>query len=325
MASDCLKCSENVFVTESQYNKLKSKLPKVFNINEYEISIVDGSFSSYNMCFKLKNNYSSYFLKIMKLSEKGFDKALDSYKTMNICKIPIPRLIKYGQIEKNKLYYMLYEFVEGKELAEVIINDDFNEGVKLGLNIANNLNELKKCKSNKFNVISIKDIYKDIIQNIEYIYTNDIDNDCIIWSKNELINHVNKYIESFSNEPINVIHGDIKLENILLTKKTKTVFVDIENLFNSYDCINFFYNIHKRFFEEDDLFCRGFVNGYFKYMNHGVIPKRIQNQIKLLLLDYYIRTVKRIMCKNSTIQKISLITNSLKKYIEEEKEIEWLK
>ena len=144
------------------------------------------------------------------------------------------------------------------------------------------------------------------------------------WSKEETIKYIDTYIKEFQEEPLNLIHRDIKFGNILYDKGENLIFVDNETITYSYDILNFLYNIHDGFRPNANKAYHGFVNGYLSYMNQGVIPKRIEGQAKLLLLYYYFRIVLAFLEKRGKETEIEEYMNLCEEYIVKGKTVEWL-
>lgn len=274
----------------------------------YDMFLIKGSYSPYNITLKCQNNKNTYFLKIMKMSKKHYKTALKSYQLLKKCNIPYSKIIKHGCIIKNKYYFTISNFLNLKEMDQTIENS-FEEGFQKGQLVASYFTKLKNQKCKNIKTTTKKEIYNNIIQDINTIYGNQNHSDYLECSKTELINNINKYITSFDNEPIHMIHGDIKFGNILYDKNN-IYFVDNESFQYSYDIMNFFYNIHIGFLEKQNLRYQGFVNGYIKYMNNGTIPIRIQNQAKLLFICYMLRTTKRIInhTEDESMQKAIINT-----------------
>ncbi len=308
--------------------KISEKLKSILDIDSNEllkgsnITLVKGSYSPNNLTFKCQNGLKIYFLKIMKMSQEHYKKSLESYSLLDKCGIPISPIIDNRCILKNEYYYILSNFIELNEMDEIIGNT-FQDGLKSGKLVASYLiklkgNHLKNAENHD------KDyLLENIKKNIEKIYVKNEYSDYIHWSKKEITDYVDKYIKSFEKEPIDLIHGDVKFGNILYGDN-EIYFTDNESLVFSYDIMNFMYNIHVGFLEDENLCYKGFVNGYLKYMNNGVIPSRIQNQVKLLLIYYVLRIIRDILDNKSDESKLTFVIKCCKHYIDEDNNIEWL-
>lgn len=291
-------------------------------VKESTVTLVKGSYNSCNLTFKCQTNTDSYFLKIMEMSSSHYKKAKDSYDLLKSCFIPISPMIKHGCIYKDKCYYTIFKFIELKEMDESI-GSTFLDGFKSGELVASYLIKLKDKKLEKAETFDKKHLYKNMVELIEKIYGDNEKNKYIYWSKREVINYINKYISSYDDEPIQLIHGDVKFDNILYNGN-QICFVDNESLQYSYDIINFMYNIQNGFLEKENLCYRGFVNGYLKYMNHGKIPYRMQNQAKLLLIYYVLRITSAALDNKYDASKLKKVLQGCKLYIDEDRNIEWL-
>lgn len=309
--------------------KINEKMKNYINIkhfeilNGYNITLVKGSYNPNNLTFKCQKDKENYFLKIMKMSFKHYKKSISSYNIMNKCNIPISPITKHGCILEDKCYYTISKFIELNEMEESI-NDTFIDGFKSGELVASYLIKLKDKKIENIETYDKNQLFNDMMKYVEEIYGNIDISKYIHWTKRELKGHISKYIKSFESEPINLIHGDVKFGNILYDED-KIFFIDNESLQYSFDIINFMYNIQAGFLENENLRYKGFVNGYLKYMNNGVIPSRIQNQVKLLLIYYVLRIIRNILHKKSDESKIKFVLKGCIHYIDKDNEIEWLK
>lgn len=309
---------------------ISKKLSNQFNIknisvlNGYDFDLVNGSYSPNNLTFKCTKLNSDYFLKIMKISNENFNNTINSYNVLKCNNIPVSPLIDYGMCEYNKYYYMLTKYYKYPEMNKYSINNSFELGFKQGIMIAQYLKQLKGKNYSEINIYTKDDLYNEIVRCIDKIYENDEYTKYIDYSKEELINYVDYYISFFNDENIDLIYGDLKFGNILSNNKD-IIFVDNENVRYSYDIINFKYNIQVGFISDKNELYQGFVNGYLKYMNKGIIPNRIEMQAKLLFLYYVIRNVVGVINKVSSGEKIAQCIDMCNKYIKNNESIEWLK
>lgn len=313
-------CGNEIKINE----KLKSKINiEDFKIlKECDITLIKGSYSPHNLTFKCKKNNDIYFLKVMNMSYNQYKKAIASYTLLNKCNIPISVMLKHGCILENKCYYIISKFIELNEMDKSIGNT-FIDGFKSGKLVARYLINLKGKNLENIEIYDKEHLLKDIMNDIQKIYGKNEHSDYIYWSKKDIIGYVNKYIKSYEEEPISLIHGDVKFGNILY-RDNEICFVDNESLIYSYDTINFMYNIHTGFFRNEDVRYKGFVNGYLKYMNNGIIPFRIHNQVKLLLIYYVLRKIRDVLDNKSDESKLKDIIKSCRYYIDEDNNIEWL-
>ena len=308
--------------------KISDSLKSVIDFSKIEIlkgcdaSIIDGSYSPYNLTFKCKTNKNIYFLKVMKMTEERYKDTMKFYEILNQYDIPSVPMIESGYFLKDRCYYTISKFMELKEMDESIGNT-FLDGFKSGQLIASYLIKLKNENVKSDKIYDKDNLYKGIIHDIGFIYSNNNYSKYMPWNKEELVNYINKYIKSFDKESINLIHGDIKFGNILY-ENNDIYFVDNESFKYSYDIVNFMYNIQAGFLDEDNKCYKGFVNGYLKFMYNGKIPFRIQNQVKLLLIYYVVRSVRKILEKRNDDSKIKMVLNGCRKYIDEDNDIEWL-
>lgn len=288
-------------------------------IKNATIDLVSNSFDPNNLTFKVTKNGKRFFFKMMQINSTKYTKIKKTYKLLKKLNIPSPKTLKCGRLKKN-LYYVVFEFVNLPNMATFLINS-FENGVKYGQTVASYMIKLKNCQLDKANTFNNCDLDKQMKKMIDFIYGDKEENIFIKWSKSKLLNTINNYIESFNDEPINLIHGDIKFDNILFGENN-IFFVDNESFLYSYDVINFRYSLFLAFDNKAALEFKGFINGYLKYMNDGKIPSRITQQIKILLLNHILEKVLD-MKKSNDYNGIENI-NDLLDYCLGNRSIEWL-
>lgn len=298
--------------------KLNSNLNNIEEVKNFDISLVSGSYDPYNLTFKCNNDY---FLKVMKMNENKFKKIMESYKLMEDLKIPISPVKKYGKIS-DSCYYVLFKYYDWPNLGDEA-NKTFENGVKYGEQIAYILSKLKGNKVNGAYKYGKSELYEEIIKHIEEVYSNSNWDKYLSWKKDEVLEYVDKLIIYFDDNDIDLIHGDIKFDNIL-ESNNEIIIVDNESLMYSFDIINFKYNIQNGFYKNSQFY-QGFVNGYLKATGNGIILDKIQNQAKLLLLFYVIRLVRDILINTSSSHKLSYYIEICNEYIWKDKVILWLK
>ena len=200
--------------------KISDNLKSVIDLSRLDIlkrcdvTIIDGSYSPNNLTFKCQTNENIYFLKVMEMTDECYKDTIRFYEILNQYNIPCAQMIKSGYFLKNRCYYIVYKFIELKEMDESIGNT-FLDGFKSGQLVAKSLIKLKNEKVKPDKIYDKDNLYQNIMSDIEFIYSNSNNFKYMFWNKEELINYINKYIKSFDKEPINLIHGDIKFGNIL--------------------------------------------------------------------------------------------------------------
>lgn len=258
------------------------------------------------------------------MSEKRFKRVLKQYKLLEEAKIPISKVRNYGVCKKDKCYYVVSDFVPYKEMNTEKELTTFEEGRKYGIMVAQHFERLKGKTCSELSILDDKKLYSDILDHVNKVYQYDNYTAYIKWTKEETIKYINTYINCFKEEPLNLVHRDIKFGNILYDKGENLIFVDNESISYSYDIINFLYNIHEGFRTDLKNAYQGFVNGYLTHMNHGTIPKRIEGQAKLLLLYYLFRIVLAFLEKRGKEKDIEVYMGFCEDYIAKGKRIEWL-
>lgn len=309
---------------------IDEKLNSPFNIEKlclegFDISLVKGSYNGYNLTFKCCKNKQNYFLKVMNISEKTYKKTLLNYKIIEDSKIPTSKIITSGVLLEDKCYYILFEFIDLKEMNYDRKYIKYEDSYRLGKLVAQHLIRLKGKKYDNISVIDKNDLYTRINDILDKLFQYPNYSDVISHSKEEIKERIDFYIESFNDEPIDLIHADVKFGNILYDDSEKIYFIDNESLIYSYDIINFFHNIHERFRTNNMTESyRGFLNGYLKFMNNGKIPERIEGQIKLLLIFHIIIYSLDYLKKKCSKEKIDEFFPIYDDYVFNGKSIDWL-
>ena len=293
-------------------------------LRNFDITLVNGSYSPDSLTFKCCNGKQKYFLKILRRNKKrNFEQCLNCYSVLQSLKIPISPVRFCGKFKNSDRFFFVFDYIEFGEMNRNA-TPSFDEGMKLGQVVAKELTKLKADKSGKFRVFDKNALYADLLNDVEFIYGNFEENSLMNFKKHEILDYINRLIKSFDEEKISLIQGDVKIGNILYNGK-ELVFVDNESLMYSYDSINFYYNIFSGFRGKNVSLYQGFVNGYFKYMNNGKIPSRIEGQIKLMLVARLLREVKNVINNACSSQNIATLNKLCEQYIKNDEEIKWLK
>ena len=307
---------KNISIDEIENNSKRAKKIRGFG---HDFSLVHGSYSELNLTFQFYRNGEKLFLKIMGMPKSDYNKALRSYKLMNGLKIPIGYILESGELGKN-CFYIIQKYIGPASYIEK--QDEYLIGLQKGRRAAEYLIKLKGQKIPGCKIYEKRSIMRDILKTANRL-NGSID---LHRGKDELLYKAKHYIKYFEDEPISLIHGDVKLGNIIFGEKNSMFFADNESFEYSYDIVNFLYNIHSGFQEEKQKTeYKGFVNGYLKYMNGGKIPKRIQQQAKLLFIYYILRSFLGVQEEKGDPLKLVGLQKSYRYYIKEDNEVEWLK
>lgn len=294
-------------------------------LKDFDITLVSGSYNPENLTFKCTKDDKKYFLKLSKNNKKNYLKqSLNCYFVMEKADIPISPVCSCGKFRGSNIVYFLYDFLDMKELHFSANTPSFEKGVKFGNIVAQQLQKLKTCKSKNFKKLDKNDLLKTLTNNIESIFKDSEDIPLTPFKKSQLLGFLNDLAANFDDEPINLIHSDVKFDNILCDGKN-IAFVDNEELKYSYDVINFYYNFFICFKSSLSQLSQGFINGYLKYMNGGKIPQRINGQMKFLLLASLIEHILNVVNKVGSDKNIPLLNDLCEQYIVKNEEIKWLK
>lgn len=311
----------NKIVLNKQLNKV-AKISDFKKLKGFDFNLVGGSYTPTNFTFKCVKGDIKYFLKIMQVSDARFEKIIKAYETLNNCKVPIPSIIEYGKCASSNCHYVLFDFVDYLELQNTYTT--FEDGVKFGNLAAKQLINLRNTSPNDFNTLTKNDLLNEYTKIIDAIYEIKGATKLFNCSKAEMQDILNSLLKSLDNEKINLIRHDLKTNNIL-SNGQNLIFVDNEDLVNSYEIINFRYFISSCFCGEHTPQAQGFVNGYLKYVYNGKLPQKIQNQVRLLLLFRALDTFKDKKDFSDIVVETERHLINFKHYIKDGEEIEWLK
>lgn len=306
---------------------LNKRLIKVAKISDFkllrgfEFNLVHGSYTPTNFVFKCTKGKTKYFLKLMQVGDAKFEKILKGYQTLNSCGVPTPRVIDCGKCKSSAFHFVLFEFVDYPELQSTYTK--FEDGVKFGQMAADYLKKFRNL-SNNFSSLTKTDLFNEYSLIIDKIFDGANAYSIFKCSKTEMMDILNSLLKSLNNEKTNLIRYDLKTGNILSDGKNM-IFVDNEDLVNSYEIVNFRYFVNSCFWGKHVQQAQGFVNGYLKSVHNGKLPQKIQNQMKLLLLFRVLDKFKdKKDCSSAEIQSNNYLIN-FKKYIIDGEEIAWLK
>lgn len=264
-----------------QYTFDISKI-KVLN-NLKKIRRMKGSYNAHNLVFKCYCGRQKYLLKVMHGDSKTLDKYLYFYDMLTSHDIPSPKVFESGVLNE-KYIFVLFEYINGEEWHKVLPLDDYDTGRSCGKKIAQYFNRLQDVNEEKISKFTIKDFNKVNLETLNIIFDNEEAKNVMPVSKETLISMLEKYSKDFEDEPLRLIHADIKFGNIM-SKDDKLYILDNENYCYSYEIVNFRYNMATKFSNEELDLKKGFYNGYFTEVYGGRIPKRLQGQAKYLVIS----------------------------------------
>lgn len=276
------------------------------------------------LIYKITKGKEKFLLKIFneKFNEKKIrkiKKSLSIYKKLEIKSLDI---IDYGNIENYNKYYIVYNFIEGKNLKIYTNSDKYNlEDIrKYGEFIGKELLKLKKYKNydkdlfkcDDINILvekSVNNFYSilkdDNIKNIvtKYFVMDDIDK-----LKYKLI----EYANLLKNTEMSLIHGDIKRANVIIDENQELYIIDIESMQLNYDITNFEYQItwcldSKKEFQ--------FVKGYFDGIYNGTRPTNFNKHVIFILIINFFNA-SCTMYNKKQIEKLIMYMKKCRKLFE---------
>lgn len=268
-----------------------------------KFEVVDGSYDDHNLVFKCTKGNKKYFLKIMEGSEEKLGLRLKKYNILAKSKIPTPKIYCSGKASCEKMF-VLFEFIDGKEWDKFFDENDFESGVKCGIKVAEAFKPIWELKDESlYHIVTIEDIMKKNYENIEIAYSSDIKNQ-IPCDKKEIIKLLNKFKKHFKDEPMHLTHADLKFANVLSKTGEDFYIADNESYCIGYEIVNFRYNISDKFFSNTTPINKGFLKGYLQCVYGEKLPKRLDGQIKFVMLCCFLNHAKRMAIKKSDVKKI---------------------
>ena len=259
------------------------------------------------LLYKVTRGENKFFLKIFKgtLDIDKVKKSVSIYKKLNIKSLDI---IDFGTVENLDKCYIVYNFIEGKNLKAYTNTDEFSlsEVRKIGTIIGKELLKLKVYEDYDNDLLVSEDI--DVIinnaeNNFNLLLKNEIYRNIILkYFTVEEVNDLNKKLVEYGNmfkdiEP-GLIHGDIKRTNVMVGQNKEFYITDIESMQVGYDVLNFRYQMTWSLFngsEKEAEFVKGYFDGIYSgnrpnYFNYGIIFT--------IILNFFTEAYKRYRCSN---------------------------
>ena len=279
------------------------------------------------LLYKVIRGENKFFLKIFKgtLDVDKVKKIVSIYNKIDIKSLDI---IDFGTVDNLDKCYIVYNFIEGKNLKAYTNTDEFSlsDVRKIGTIIGKELLKLKTYKDydndlfmsggidviidnvkNNFNLLLKNENYKNIM--FEYFTIEEI---------NGLNKKLVEYGNTFKNIEPRLIHGDIKRSNIMINENKEFYITDIESMQVGYDALNFRYQITWSLFDGSEKEAE-FVKGYFDGIYSGNRPKNFNHSIIFtIILNFFTESYKRYRCSNiigfeTYVQKCKHLFNKIDK------------
>lgn len=305
------------------------------NFNLYEIKfikrndIIEKVEDGYSgaLLYKITRGNNKFFLKIFKeiLDKSKIERIVSIYANLNIKSLT---LIETGYIKSCKNYYIIYNFIEGKNLK--LYNTEQNTNLKsirkIGTTIGKQLLKLKNYENYDKKLFKTYNIDEDIlntISNFKILMKNESYRNIVFehYNISELEEINNKLIYYGNmlkcNEP-KLIHGDIKRTNIMVNENEEFYIVDIESMQVSYDILNFKYQMTWDLFDGNEKELE-FVKGYFDGIYNNERPKNFSYHIMfIVLLNFLVESYHRykyadVQSFKNYIEKCRILFHKLKK------------
>ena len=183
--------------------------------------------------------------------------------------------------------FVVYEYIDGKELIDLTRKLSVEEIENIGLQVGENLSKFKKIKYNKQEIIDLNDKEFNKLINILYIskdfyekneseklYYIDLDRLC-----DDFLEY-KKYV--YKNEPT-FIHGDINLHNVIV-KDGKTYFIDTSNGKSSFRSLDFRGNCWFGWDGDNKINEQAMYRGIYKGLFNGEIPEQFNKELAFTII-----------------------------------------
>ena len=298
---------------------------KFIQINDIIEKVEDGYSGA--LLYKITRGKNKFFLKVFKeiLIQERIEKIVLIYEKLNIKSLHI---IETGYIKSCKKYYIIYNFIEGKNLKAY--NNEQNTNLKnirkIGETIGKQLLKLKNYDNYDKKLFKAYDIDNDIQNTInsfqilmkDKIYRNIVLEYYTIRELEELNSKLIYYGNILKGNKPNLIHGDIKRANIMINKNEELYIVDIESMQVSYDILNFKYQMTWNLFDENKKELE-FVKGYFDGIYNNKRPKNFNYHIIFIVIlnflteSYHRYKYSDIQSFKCYIEKCRILFKKLKK------------
>ena len=245
--------------------------------------------------YKVEKNNKIYCMKVYEreLDNKYCDKIKEICSTYDKLSIKSLKVFDYGTM--NKKTFLLFNYINGQDFKKYSeSNLDYNSIYEFGKNIGRKFKQLKKYNLPTDTLIEDESIdsltqlinkkYEEIKSNI--VKRNLIEKYFTIDIINKRIEEFNTYKNLFYKVKKGLIHGDIKRSNFMIDNNNIYI-IDIGNMKNSYDVLNFRYQITWLLFEnnkKEQEFIRGYFDGLYNYKR----PKYFNEQLKYVFLMNFI-------------------------------------
>lgn len=247
------------------------------------------------LIYKVIRGNKNYFLKLFnsEFNENSIKKCreiLEIYKKLDIRTLDI---IDYGIVEELNRYYIVYNFIEGKNLKRFTNADEYTlEDVReYGKYIGQKMLKLKNFEEYDKDIFRPNDIKKAVNKVIYNFFTilEDEKFKSVItkyFSVDELKEFKNKleiYSDLLNNIEPKLINGDIKRSNIMVDNNNDLYVVDIESMKLDYDVINFRHQITWRLFDGNEKEAC-YVKGYFDGLYNDIRPENFEKFVMFVII-----------------------------------------
>ncbi len=306
-------------------NKSLVKVAKISDFSRLKGStfyIANGSYSPQNLTFKCTQNNNTYFLKIMQTSDAGFKKILASYNVLQTCGVPICKIYAHGKCKSTSNFWALFEYVDYPELSKSA--KTFAQGEKFGKIVANQLKKLKNHQFLDIDTVNCQKLNSEFIKLVDRCFDSEQASKYLPCTKQQMLKFGSKYLKCFDDEPLEIIHDDVKFGNILYDGKN-IVFVDNESVVNSYQILNFQHIICFAFFGGHHRAIQGFIKGYMQNISDHYNSSKTEGQIKFSIMLKYLREAKQFVDKAASDKNFKNHNKIFKKYIQNDEVITWLR
>lgn len=244
-----------------------------------------------------ENDNNKYFVKIYDGNNLEQIKNIDSiYKRLNI---PTAKVIQASYFSDVSKTFVVYEYIEGKELIELTNELTLDQIEKIGFEVGKNLSKFKVIKCDKQKLINLYEKEFESLIDALYLSKDFLD-------KSQKLCHMNldrlcnsfleckKYI--YKNEPT-FIHGDINLHNVIF-QNGKTYFIDTSNGKNSFRSLDFRGNCWFGWDGDNILNEQAMYRGIYKGLFKGKIPNQFNKELAFTIMYEFLLKINDGYMKN---------------------------
>lgn len=233
---------------------------------------------SYDEKYAITNKHHEKFL--LRIT-KATDYDLKKRGLMNLVlvdhEVSISRLLEFGNLEYGKYVYALFEWLDGDNVEETIMNYPSSEQYTLGKQAGQTLYDIHKTpiplNIEKWDLVYASRIKRNLESYTQSTFTLEKAQSLIAYI------HENKHL--VEDRPNCLLHGDYQLKNMMIQNHHIKIF-DFDKIAYGDPWYEFIHIVSIA--KESPEFARGMIDGYFKDNVPGTFFKLLKLYIYVELL-----------------------------------------